>query len=250
MKSVLIVIPTYNEKDNITELLSEVFKSVPQVNVLIVDDNSPDGTGKIVDDLVANNTYNDRLFVMHRSGKLGLGTAYIQGFQWGMQRGYELLFSMDADFSHDPKYLPEMIALAENNDLVIGSRYVKGGGTQNWGFIRRLISKGGSLYARIVLLANVHDFTGGFNCYHKNFLERLNLDTVFSKGYCFQIEMKFRHVLMKAKIKEMPIIFCDRVNGKSKMSSNIFKEAVINVLRLSLMRGKIKNMMKNGIGDD
>lgn len=244
MEKVLIVIPTYNEKDNIKFLLRDIYATVPEVNILVVDDNSPDGTGQLIDELIENNTYQNRLFVMHRSGKLGLGTAYIQGFKWGMERGYTILFSMDADFSHDPKYLPKMIAEAKKNDLVIGSRYVKGGGTKNWGLMRRIISRGGSLYARIILLSNVHDFTGGFNCYHANFLKRINLDTIYSKGYCFQIEMKFRHVLLHAKIKEVPIIFCDRVKGKSKMSSNIFKEAVLNVIRLSFIRGKIKQMMR------
>ena len=240
----LIVIPTYNEIKNIEALLKEIFLNVPDVNVLIVDDNSPDGTGKLVDELLEKDTFHQKLFVMHRKGKLGLGTAYIEGFTWGIKQGYDVFVSMDADFSHNPKYLPDIFNALQTNDLVIGSRYVKGGGVKDWGIKRRILSRGGNLYADLVFLSTVRDFTGGFNGYHKEFLERINLKSIISKGYCFLIEMKFRHILLKAKIKEVPIIFSDRVLGKSKLDGSIFKEAVLNVIKLSLTRFKIKKQMK------
>ncbi len=239
----LIVIPTYNEAKNIADLLELIFQTQPDVHILVVDDNSPDRTGYIVETYIKQNTYNGRLHIMHRPGKQGLGTAYIQGFQWGLQKDYDVFISMDADFSHDPKYLADMLREIKQNDLVIGSRYVKGGGVRNWGLGRRIISRGGSLYAQILLLTKLHDLTGGFNCYKRENLERLKLDTIISKGYCFQIEMKFRHVLLGCKIKETPIIFPDRTNGVSKMSQNIFKEAILNTLKLSFQRHKIKKLM-------
>lgn len=240
----LIVIPTYNESKNIKELLENIYKYCQDVHVLVVDDASPDGTGEMIDDFISKNIFNGRLFVMHRVGKLGLGTAYIEGFKWGISRGYDVFLSMDADFSHNPKYLPEIFNAMETNDLVIGSRYVKGGGVKDWGVDRQFISRGGNIYAQMVLFSKVHDLTGGFNCYHKRFLEKIKLSSVMSKGYCFQIEMKFRHILLGARIKEVPIIFTDRVMGISKMSGSIFKEAVLNVIRLSLMRFKIKKEMR------
>ena len=238
----LIVIPTYNEAKNIEKLLKEIFQTVPDISVLVVDDASPDGTGNIVDDLTKK--YPDSLFVLHRSGKNGLGTAYIEGFQWGLSQSYDVFVEMDADFSHKPAYLPEMLKLIKKHDCVIGSRYVKGGGVENWGLLRRIISKGGSLYARMILLTNIHDFTGGFNCFRRENLEAIKPKTILSKGYCFQIEMKFRHRLLGKEVFEMPIIFPDRKEGVSKMSGSIFKEAVLNVLKLSLMRKRIKTIMK------
>ena len=181
---------------------------------------------------------------MHRAGKLGLGTAYIEGFSYGMEQGYDVFLSMDADFSHNPKYIPEIFKNMEEYDLVLGSRYVKGGGVKDWGIGRQIISRGGNIYAQIALLSGIRDLTGGFNCYHKKFLQEINLKSIVSKGYCFQIEMKFRHVLLGCKIKEVPIVFCDRVLGVSKMSGSIFKEAVLNVLKLSLARFKIKKQME------
>ena len=241
----LIVIPTYNESKNINELLTKIFYAQKDVNVLIVDDNSPDGTGKIVDNFIKNKTFGDSLFVLHRNCKLGLGTAYIEGFIWGMEKGYDVFLSMDADLSHNPKYLPKIFSAMKENDLVIGSRYVKGGGVRDWPLLRRLISLGGNIYAQLVLMSNVRDLTGGFNCYHRRFLEKINLKSIFSKGYCFQIEMKFRHVLLGCKIKEIPIVFTDRLLGSSKMSGSIFKEAVLNVINLSIKRSEIKNLMKD-----
>ena len=241
----LIVIPTYNESKNINELLTKIFYAQKDVNVLIVDDNSPDGTGKIVDNFIKNKTFGDSLFVLHRNCKLGLGTAYIEGFTWGMEKGYDVFLSMDADLSHNPKYLPKIFSAMKENDLVIGSRYVKGGGVRDWPLLRRLISLGGNIYAQLVLMSNVRDLTGGFNCYHRRFLEKINLKSIFSKGYCFQIEMKFRHVLLGCKIKEIPIVFTDRLLGASKMSGSIFKDAVLNVINLSIKRSEIKNLMKD-----
>lgn len=241
----LIVIPTYNEIKNIEELLCEIFEVDNEAHVLIVDDNSPDGTGKLIDELIAKDAFKGRLWVMHRAGKLGLGTAYIEGFSYGMDKGYDVFLSMDADFSHNPKYLPEIFENMKTYDLVLGSRYVKGGGVKDWPLLRQIISRGGNIYAQIVLLSKIHDLTGGFNCYHKKFLEKINLKSIVSKGYCFQIEMKFRHVLLGCKIKEVPIVFTDRVLGASKMSGSIFKEAVLNVIKLSLNRIQIKKQMKD-----
>lgn len=241
----LIVIPTYNEIKNIEELLREIFEVDNEAHVLIVDDNSPDGTGKLIDDLIAKDTFGGKLSVMHRAGKLGLGTAYIEGFSYGMDKGYDVFLSMDADFSHNPEYLPEIFENMKTYDLVLGSRYVKGGGVKDWPLLRRLISRGGNIYAQIVLLSKIRDLTGGFNCYHKKFLEKINLKSIVSKGYCFQIEMKFRHALLGCKIKEVPIVFTDRVLGASKMSGSIFKEAVLNVIKLSLNRFRIKKQMKD-----
>ncbi len=240
----LIVIPTYNEKKNINELLSRIFYVQKDVDVLIVDDNSPDGTGKLVDKFIQDKVFGDSLFVLHRSCKLGLGTAYIEGFTWGMEKGYDVFLSMDADMSHNPKYLPQIFSAMQENDLVIGSRYVKGGGVRDWPLLRRLISLGGNIYSQMVLMSNVRDLTGGFNCYHRRFLEKINLKSIVSKGYCFQIEMKFRHVLLGCKIKEIPIIFADRKMGVSKMSGSIFKEAVFGVINLSLKRNEIRTKMK------
>ncbi len=240
----LIVIPTYNEAQNIAELLEAIFKIVPDTDVLVIDDNSPDRTAYIVETYIEQNTFKGQLHLMRRPGKLGLGTAYIQGFTWGLGKDYDVFISMDADFSHDPKYLPILLKEIENNDLVIGSRYVKGGGVVNWGLGRRILSRGGCLYAQILLLTKVRDLTGGFNCYKRENLLRLNLPTIISKGYCFQIEMKFRHILLKSRIKETPIIFHDRINGTSKMSQNIFKEAILNTLKLSFHRTQLTKLMK------
>lgn len=247
MKKALIVIPTYNEAQNISDLLEKIFKTVPDIHVLIIDDNSPDRTAFIVETYIEKNTFNGQLHLMRRPGKLGLGTAYIQGFTWGLEKGYDVFISMDADFSHNPKYLPSMLQEIKTHDLVIGSRYVKDGGVVNWGFGRRLLSRGGCLYAQILLFTKVRDLTGGFNCYKRENLMRLKLDSIISKGYCFQIEMKFRHILLGCKIKEKPIVFHDRVNGASKMNQNIFKEAILNTLKLSFNRFKLIKLMKKDV---
>ena len=231
---VLIVVPTYNERDNVDEVVRQFLTPVPEAELLFVDDNSPDGTGARLDELA---TGNPRVHVLHRPGKLGLGTAYLDGFAWGLARDYAYLFEMDADFSHDPSYLPAMIARARAGaDVVIGSRYVAGGGTRNWGVGRKLLSRGGSLYARTVLGVKIRDVTAGFICYRRAALEALELAAIKSNGYSFQIEMKYRALAAGLKVAEVPIVFVDRRVGKSKMSRAIFAEALTMVWKLRLGR--------------
>jgi dolichol-phosphate mannosyltransferase len=226
----LIVVPTYNERDNVAEIAERLLAALPGGEILFVDDNSPDGTGALLDDMAA---HEPRVHVLHRAGKLGLGTAYIAGFTWGLARGYEYLFETDADGSHDPKYLAGMVALAEAGaDAVVGSRYVPGGGTVNWGVGRKIISRGGSLYARTILGIDVRDVTAGFVCWRRAALEALDLPTVTSNGYSFQIEMKYRALRRGLKIVETPIMFVDRRVGQSKMSRAIFVEALVKVWAL------------------
>jgi dolichol-phosphate mannosyltransferase len=227
----LIVIPTYNERDNVLAVVDRFLAAAPDTEILFVDDNSPDGTGALQDEIAAKNP---RVHVMHRAGKLGLGTAYLDGFRWGLARKYDRFVQMDADFSHDPKYLPAM--LASDADLAIGSRWVKGGGTENWGIGRRIISRGGSLYARTVLGVPFRDVTAGFACWRRRALETLDLDAIRSNGYSFQIEMKFRAQRAGMKVEEIPIVFIDRRVGQSKMSRAIFMEALGMVWKLRLGR--------------
>ncbi len=230
----LIIIATYNEKDNIEKMLMDVFASVPDVNILVIDDNSPDKTHEIVERLITER-YPAQLHLMKRAGKLGLGTAYIAGFNWGLERDYDVIGHMDADFSHNPKYLPSMFeALANGYDLVLGSRYVKGGGVVNWGLKRKIISRGGSLYAKIILGLPFNDLTGGFKCFKRKVLETIGINELKSTGYSFQIETTYKTYLNGFKIKEIPIIFEDRILGQSKMSGSIFKEALLMVLRMRL----------------
>src|SRR5438128_1416885 len=224
----LIIIPTYNEIDNLPPLLEEIFSYMPEADVLIVDDNSPDGTGKLADEI---HNENGRVKVLHRPGKQGLGTAYIAGFKYAIEHGYDVAFEMDADFSHDPHYLPDFLKAIENADLVIGSRYIAGGGTPNWSILRRLISGGGNIFARIMLGIPVHDCTAGYRCYRRRVLESIDLDTIQSQGYAFQIELAYRVMQRGFKIVETPIVFMDRRIGKSKMSRKIVIEAFIYVLR-------------------
>jgi len=230
MPHALIVVPTYNERDNVTDIAERLLAALPVADVLFVDDNSPDGTGQILDELAAGNK---RVHVMHRAGKLGLGTAYVEGFTWGLARDYDYLFEMDADGSHDPKYLPQMLALAEDGaDVVVGSRYVPGGGTVNWGIGRQIISRGGGLYARSVLGIDVRDVTAGFVCWRRKALQAIELSTVSSNGYSFQIEMKYRAHKRGMRIVETPIVFEDRRVGQSKMSRAIVLEALAKVWAL------------------
>ncbi|TMQ08226.1 MAG: polyprenol monophosphomannose synthase [Deltaproteobacteria bacterium] len=230
----LIVVPTYNERDNVHGIADRLLAALPG-DLLFVDDNSPDGTGALLDGIAAAEP---RVHVMHRTGKLGLGTAYIEGFGWGLARGYEVLFQMDADGSHDPGYLPQMLALAEDGaDVVIGSRYVPGGGTQHWGLGRKLLSRGGSLYARTILGVDVRDVTAGFMCWRRAALEAIDLSSITSNGYSFQIEMKYRAIQKNLRVVETPIVFVDRRVGQSKMSRAIFVEALLQVWRLRL-RGR------------
>ena len=232
MERVLVIVPTYNERENLPLIVGAVHEHLPEADLLIVDDNSPDGTGQLADELAANDA---KVTVLHRAGKLGLGTAYVAGFKHALGRDYQYVFEMDCDFSHDPKYLPVLLARARAGaDLVLGSRYVDGGGTVNWGPMRKLISRGGSLYARTVLGIGVRDLTGGFKCFRRATLEKLDLDSVSAQGYGFQIEMTYRAVKQGFRVEEVPIVFVDRRVGQSKMSKKIFLEAFTLVWKLRL----------------
>ncbi|MGH2482685.1 MAG: polyprenol monophosphomannose synthase, partial [Ktedonobacteraceae bacterium] len=185
----LIIIPTYNELENLPPLLKEIFSYAPATDILVVDDNSPDGTGELVDRMSAENPH---IHALHRAGKMGLGTAYIAGFHYAIAHGYDAAFEMDADFSHDPRYLPDFLTKIEQADLVIGSRYVPGGNTPNWSLLRRFVSGGGNIFSRVVLGLRVHDCTAGFRCYRREVLETIQFDTIQSQGYGFQVEMAYR----------------------------------------------------------
>jgi dolichol-phosphate mannosyltransferase len=228
----LVVIPTYNEKENISNILHAVFNLNENFHVLVIDDGSPDGTAQIVKDLQSK--FPGQLFIEERKGKLGLGTAYIHGFKWGIARNYQFIFEMDADFSHNPNDLPRLYNACKNEgaDLAIGSRYTKGGGVVNWPANRIALSKGGSLYTRIITWMPVKDPTAGFMCYRKEVLETIDLDKIAFVGYAFQIEMKFATWKLGFKIKEVPIIFQDRTYGVSKMNKGIVKEGILGVLKL------------------
>ncbi|GAC1485219.1 MAG: polyprenol monophosphomannose synthase [Ktedonobacteraceae bacterium] len=231
----IIIIPTYNELDNLRPLIQEIFAHAPDTDILIVDDNSPDGTGELADQIHAENA---QVHVMHRKGKLGLGTAYIAGFKYAIENNYDAAFEMDADFSHDPRYLPNFLKAIEDADLVIGSRYVRGGGTPDWSFVRRFISGGGNIFARFMLGIPVHDCTAGFRCYRRNVLESIDLDTIQSQGYAFQVELAYRTTRKGFRVVETPIVFMDRRVDKSKMSHTIFLEGFLWVMRTRLGIGK------------
>ncbi|HMQ50401.1 MAG TPA: polyprenol monophosphomannose synthase [Saprospiraceae bacterium] len=232
MADSLVIIPTYNEKENITRMIRMVFTLSPSFHLLVVDDGSPDGTAQLVKAL--QQEFPDRLFLLERAGKLGLGTAYIAGFKWGLQQGYHYFFEMDADFSHDPKDLVRLReACAEGKaDLSIGSRYVKGGKLANWPFDRILLSYGASLYVRLITWMPVKDPTAGFICYKREVLEMIDLDKIHFVGYAFQIEMKFAAYRLGFKLKEIPITFTDRIEGVSKMSKGIVQEAIKGVIQM------------------
>ncbi|MDA3947164.1 MAG: polyprenol monophosphomannose synthase [Helicobacteraceae bacterium] len=235
----IIVIPTYNEIENIEVILEKVFSLDLGVDILIVDDNSPDKTYAKVQELIDANTYSDQLHLVIREKKEGLGKAYVEGFKWCLARDYTFIIEMDADLSHDPKYLPTFIENIKEYDLVIGSRYVKGGGVVSWSLLRKLISFGGSTYARTILGISIKDVTGGFKCFRREVLEAIDLDNILSAGYAFQIEMTYRTILKGFKVKEVPIVFEDRIAGKSKMSKKIFIEALLNVVTLRLHKKDI-----------
>jgi dolichol-phosphate mannosyltransferase len=240
MAQALIVTPTYNELHNLEALVAGVFEVLPEVDILVVDDGSPDGTGELADEIAARDT---RVEVMHRTGKLGLGTAYLAGFAWGLERGYEYIFEMDADLSHDPRCLPSFLeALEGGADLVIGSRNVPGGDVEGWGPFRHFLSKGGSLYSRTILGLELRDLTSGYKAFRRTVLESIHLDEVHSEGYSFQIELTYRAVLKGFRVAEVPIVFVDRRVGQSKMSGNVFLEAVLMVprLRWNALTGKLK----------
>lgn len=226
----LVIIPTYNESKNLPAIVPLVLEKDPRLEVLVIDDNSPDGTGKIADELAAASP---RVHVVHRPGKQGLGTAYRHGFRWALERDFEYVFEMDADFSHDPKHLPEFLAAAEHADLVLGSRYLDGRVTVvNWPMPRLVLSYGANIYARLITGLKVWDATGGFKCFRRRVLEAIDLDAVHSNGYSFQIEMNLRAVRRGFRITEIPIVFVDRTEGQSKMSGAIIREAIWMVWRL------------------
>ncbi|MEU5977161.1 polyprenol monophosphomannose synthase [Streptomyces sp. NPDC047315] len=224
----LVIIPTYNEAENVGPITSRVRESVPEAHILVADDNSPDGTGKIADDLAAADA---NIHVLHRMGKQGLGAAYLAGFQWGIENGYDVLVEMDADGSHRPEELPRLLdALVEENaDLVLGSRWVPGGSVVNWPKSREVLSRGGSLYSRIMLGVPLRDVTGGYRAFRKETLLGLGMDQVASQGYCFQVDLAWRAVQSGFKVVEVPITFVERERGDSKMSRSIVVEALWRV---------------------
>ena len=235
----LVIVPTYNERDNIARIIEQVLARDDRLDVLVVDDGSPDGTGAIVDDIKARNP---RVDVIHRAGKQGLGTAYIAGFKWALARQYAFVFEMDADFSHDPAHLPQFLEAVESADVVIGSRYRNGRVTVvNWPVGRLLLSFAANVYARVITGLQLFDSTAGFKCFRRRVLETVDLDAVKSSGYAFQIEMNFRAWKKGFRIVEIPIVFVDRTEGESKMSKKIVREAVWMVWRLRWwsIRGKV-----------
>ncbi len=243
----IVIIPTFNERENIHNILHAIFGLGQGFHVLVIDDGSPDGTAEIVKDLQIK--FRDSLFLEERKGKLGLGTAYIHGFKWSITRGYNFIFEMDADFSHDPNDLQRLYDACKSggDDVAIGSRYVKGGGTVNWPWDRIALSKGGSFYTRMITWMPIKDTTAGFVCYKREVLEAINLDGIRFLGYAFQIEMKFASWKLGFRIKEVPIIFRDRKFGVSKMHKGIVKEGILGVLKLRWesifkdYRARIKN---------
>lgn len=233
MSRALVIIPTYNERENLPRIVPLVLHKDPRIDVLVVDDGSPDGTGDLADELAAADP---RVNVMHREGKLGLGTAYLAGFRWGLERGYDYLFEMDADFSHDPDHLPLFLEAIESFDVVLGSRYLHGRVTVvNWPIGRLLLSYFANVYARWVTGVPVADLTGGFKCFRREVLEAIPLEKVESNGYAFQIEMSFRAWRLDFRLGEIPIMFVDRDIGESKMSRAIVREAVWRVWRLRML---------------
>jgi dolichol-phosphate mannosyltransferase len=235
---IYVCLPTYNEAENLEPMVDRLAEILGEDDlVLVIDDNSPDGTGDIADRLATERPW---IQVLHRPRKEGLGPAYLDGFRWALELGADLIFELDCDFSHDPADVPRLAAAAAEADVVIGSRYVPGGGTKNWGLVRRLISRGGSLYAQILLGVPIRDLTGGFKCYRREVVEAIDLDAIHSKGYAFQIETTYRALRAGFRVVEVPIVFTDREVGGSKMSKAIVLEAVWKVpaLRLGRLRAR------------
>ena len=229
----LVVIPTYNEAVNLPQLVPQVLAQDPRIDVLVVDDNSPDGTGALADEM---SRANPRVHTLHREGKLGLGTAYITGFKWALERSYDFMFEMDADFSHDPVHLPQFLTAIRDADVVLGSRYLQGRVTVvNWPMSRLMLSYQANIYARWFTGLKIWDLTGGFKCFRRRVLETIDLSQVVSNGYAFQIEMSVRAWRKGFKLREIPIVFVDRTEGQSKMNRAIVREAVLKVPRLRLM---------------
>jgi dolichol-phosphate mannosyltransferase len=228
---VLVVIPTYNERENLGPILRRLHEALPKVHALVVDDGSPDGTGELADELAAAN---DRIHVMHRTQKAGLGAAYVAGFRWGLSQEYSTIVEMDADGSHAPEDLPRILDALGGADLVIGSRYVPGGGSVNWPASRKLISRGGNIYSQLALGVKIKDITAGFRAYRREVLEKLPLDEIASRGYCFQIDLAWRTLRAGFEVVEVPITFTEREIGESKMSGSIVIEAMLQVGRWGL----------------
>lgn len=223
---ILVIIPTYNERDALPAILERVRASVPEAHVLIADDNSPDGTGQVADDWALRD---DQVHVMHRLGKEGLGTAYLAGFAWGLQNGYDVLVEMDADGSHQPEQLPRLLNALRDCDMVLGSRWITGGATENWSRGRQVLSKGGNLYTRMMLGVPIRDATGGYRAFRAQTLRALDLHEVASQGYCFQVDLAWRAVQRGLRVREVPITFVERTSGASKMSRTIVAEALWRV---------------------
>ncbi|MGH3312359.1 MAG: polyprenol monophosphomannose synthase [Streptomyces sp.] len=237
--TVLVIIPTYNEADNIEPVLTRVRSAVPEAHVLIADDNSPDGTGKIADELAA---HDEHVQVLHRKGKEGLGAAYLAGFRWGIEHGYGVLVEMDADGSHQPEELPRLLTALKGADLVLGSRWVPGGRVVNWPRSREFISRGGSTYSRLLLDVPLRDLTGGFRAFRAGTLQGLGMNAVASQGYCFQVDLAHRAVRAGFHVVEVPITFVDREHGDSKMSRDIVVEALWRVTAWGV-RGRVKRIL-------
>lgn len=232
----IVVIPTYNESKNIVRIIDKIFSVHDEIDVLVVDDNSPDGTGKLVRDKMQ---MSNRIHIIEREGKMGLGTAYLAGFKYSLEKGYDYIMEMDADFSHNPEEIPNFLKYIQEYDVVLGSRYIKGVNVVNWPLKRLLLSYFANLYTRVITGMDVKDATGGFKCFRATALSKINFDEVKSNGYSFQIEMTYRLWKKGAKVKEIPIIFVDRLEGESKMSKKIVYEAIFMVWKLKLGLVKI-----------
>ncbi len=241
----LVIIPTYNEADNIEPIVSRLRRAVPEAHVLIADDASPDGTGRLADGLAARDP---NVHVLHRAGKQGLGAAYVAGFRWGIERGYDVLVEMDADGSHQPEQLPAVLGALRDADLALGSRWVPGGQVKNWPLSRRLLSQGGNTYTRLVLGIPLRDATGGFRAFRRRTLESIELDSVASQGYCFQVDLAWRAVRKGFRVVEVPITFIEREHGESKMSKDIVREALLMVTKWGITHrfGQLRTALPAG----
>lgn len=234
----LVIIPTYNELDNVEQLAKEIHQLTPEINILFIDDGSPDGTADLIKKMMSKNK---KIHILERSDKMGLGSAYVSGFKFALENGYEYIFQMDADFSHDPKELPNFLKSITNNDLVLGSRYIKGVNVINWPLSRLLLSYFANVYTRLITGLPICDATGGFKCFRRSVLESIDLNNISSNGYAFQIEMTFKVWSKGFRVKEIPIIFVDRIYGESKLSRKIMWEAIFLVWKLRISRIFSKN---------
>ncbi len=235
MNDLLIIIPTYNEKETIEILIKEIFSFMPQADILVIDDNSPDGTGNIIKDIAKSEP---RVNVIIRPYKMGMGSAYKLGFRFALCKTYNYIIQMDADLSHSPRYLPRFLEAIKEADVVLGSRYISGGSVQKWSILRRLISRCGCIYARLILGISIKDITGGFRCYHRQALESINIDKIKSDGFAFQIECIYKVIKKSFYVKEIPFVFLDRERGKSKMNISIIIEAIFIVWRLKFFKNE------------